>query len=286
MKIEPITSSQNPRFRSALKLHTSRGRQTQNRILVIGRREVSRALRAGLAFEELMLVDSAPVGERDFAQMLEQVQKDSTRISSVANRMFEKLAYGDREATIIGIALRPPTGLDRLSQVSAGGESGALVLVLEALEKPGNLGAIARSADAGGASAILMADTRTDIFHPNAIRSSVATVFSVPIGCGTTAEVQAWLSRHGFQVCYATPEASRSLFQANLTGKVAIVIGNEAQGISGSWRTEPAMGIHVPMVGIGDSLNASVTASLMIYEAYRQRTQSMTDSKEARNSLA
>lgn len=267
MKIEPITSSQNSRYRNALKLHTSRGRQTQNRIVVIGQREVERSLKSGLVFDELMC-DQSFEKSPEWESILKQIQGSSARCSILSSKLFEKLAYGDRDAKVIGLAARPRTDLDRIAG-QTDRAAGSFVLVLEALEKPGNLGAIARTADAAGISAILVADPLTDIFHPNAIRASVATVFSVPVACTSAIEIQNWLKTHDYQTYFATPEAERSLFQVDLSGRVAIVIGNEAKGISEIWRS--GTGIHVPMVGIGDSLNASVTASLLIYEAYRQR---------------
>jgi TrmH family RNA methyltransferase len=268
MKIESITSSQNSRYRQALKLHSSRGRQTQNRILIIGQREVSRALDSGLVFEEVMFEQGCDGPELESESILRRLQTSNTRCSSLSQSLFEKLAYGDRDAKVIGMAARPKTELGSLSIRPRRGV-GSFVVVLEQLEKPGNLGAIARTADAAGVSAILVADPRTDIFHPNAIRASVATVFSVPVACSTAIEIQAWLQTNEYQTYYATPEAKNSLYQVDLTGRVAIVIGNEARGISPIWRA--GNGIHIPMIGIGDSLNASVTTSVLIYEAFRQR---------------
>jgi TrmH family RNA methyltransferase len=268
MKIEPITSSHNSRYRQALKLHSSRGRQTQNRILIIGQREVSRALDAGLVFEEVMFEQGSDGPEHESESILRRLQASNTRCSTLSQSLFEKLAYGDRDAKVIGIAARPKTELGLLSIKPSRGLS-SFVVVLEQLEKPGNLGAIARTADAAGVSAILVADPRTDIFHPNAIRASVATVFSVPVACSTAIEIKAWLETHEYQTYYATPEAKASLYQVDLTGCVAVVIGNEARGISPIWRA--GTGIHLPMIGIGDSLNAAVTTSVLIYEAFRQR---------------
>jgi TrmH family RNA methyltransferase len=271
MKIEVITSPHNTRFRNALKLHRSRGRRAQNRVLVIGWREINRAIAAGLPFEELFFLGNPTVEISAIREELKLTVPPTARCASLPDTLFEKLAYGDREAVAIGIAQRPCTELNQIAPLLSPAEENSLIVVLESLEKPGNLGAVARSADAGGVSAILVANTKTDIFHPNAIRSSVATVFSVPLGCGSTAEVQKFLSQTGYRIYYASPEASRSLYHTNFLGRVAIVIGNEAWGISPAWKTQDAQGIQVPMLGIGDSLNASVTASLVIYEAFRQR---------------
>ncbi len=269
--METITSFQNQRFKDAMRLHTSRGRQKQQRIIVFGYREVTRAIESGVHFSELLILPER-LGERELA-----VSGMETSIVSLARPLFEKLAFGDRVDGVVGIARRPDTSLAQLDQkvgsirAGDGVKNSSLVLVVEAIEKPGNFGAIARSADACGADALLIADPLTDVFHPNAIRSSVATVFSVPLACASSVAIQSWLSENRFQVFIGTPEARCSLYQLDLTGRVAFVVGNEAEGLSADWREGPWQGAKLPMNGVGDSLNVSVTASLMMFEAKRQQ---------------
>lgn len=272
--METITSAQNQRFKDAMRLHTSRGRQKQHRIIVFGYREVIRAIAAGVHFSELMILPER-LGERPL-NVKKTSDSSDTSIISLSKPLFEKLAFGDRVDGVVGIATRPDISLDQLDgrlrdSRQYDGDAPSVVLVMESIEKPGNFGAIARSADACGVDSLLIADPLTDVFHPNSIRSSVATVFSVPLGSGSSEDIQNWLVTNNYQIMVATPEAERSLFREDLGGRIAFVVGNEARGLSELWRTGNWRGVRLPMSGIGDSLNVSVTASLMMFEAKRQQ---------------
>ena len=272
--METITSAQNQRFKDAMRLHRSRGRQKQQRIIVFGFREVSRAIEAGVQFSELMVLPER-LGDRQL-NIRETQDSSETSVIALTQPLFEKLAFGDRVDGVVGIADRPDTSLDQLDsrlRDSRQFDSNApsVVLVMESIEKPGNFGAIARSADACGADAMLIADPLTDVFHPNSIRSSVATVFSVPLAGGSSEDIQRWLIENGYQILIGTPEAERSLYSQDLGGRIAFVVGNEARGLGDLWRTGSWRGVRLPMSGIGDSLNVSVTASLMMFEAKRQQ---------------
>ncbi len=262
--MEAITSSQNPRFKKALRLQRSRGRQQQGRILVYGMREVLRAVRAGVVFQEVM-VESSRFNSEDLKALGAVFKKSPPGFFSLTEPLFAKLAYGDRPDGVLGIANRPSTEIEAIEP-----RENSFVVVLESIEKPGNLGAIARSADGSGAAAILVADQKTDVFHPNAIRSSVSSVFSVPLACASSNEVSDWLRRNGYEILIATPEAEESIYDVELPNRVAFVFGNEAQGLSEVWRSSKHRSVKLPMLGIADSLNVSVTASLMMYESRRQ----------------
>jgi TrmH family RNA methyltransferase len=272
--METITSAQNQRFKDAMRLHTSRGRQKQQRIVVFGYREVTRAIEAGVHFAEVMILPER-LGDRRL-NIPNSEDLPDTSIVSLAKPLFEKLAFGDRVDGVVGVTARPDTSLDKLAgRLRADRDhvnvAASVVLVVEAIEKPGNFGAIVRSADACGADALLIADPLTDVFHPNSIRSSVATVFSVPLACASSVEIQKWLVENDFQVLVGTPEAELSLYDQDLSGRIAFVVGNEAHGLSELWRAGNWRGAKLPMSGIGDSLNVSVTASLMMFEAKRQQ---------------
>jgi TrmH family RNA methyltransferase len=142
--------------------------------------------------------------------------------------------------------------------------------VTEDLEKPGNLGAILRSADGAGADA-LIAIGGTDLFNPNVIRASVGTIFSVPIATATAAATRAWLGEHRLRIVTARVDADRMHTEADLAGPLAIVLGSEAEGLSEAWRGSDVEPIRLPMLGIADSLNVSVAAAVLLYEARRQR---------------
>mgnify|MGYP003774385291 CR=1 FL=1 len=268
--IEKITSLQNQRIKKAIRLHSSRGRQVQNRMIVFGNREVARAIESGIEFEEIFctetLWDDLDPGIRSC------VSKSEAKVFFVVPEVFEKLAYGSRTSTLVGTAERPSTSFDSLGDQLASQKDLSLVLVLQAIEKPGNLGAILRSADACGIDAVLCADPLTDFFHPNVIRSSTGVVFQMPLVSGTTPEIQDWLASQEFGVFTAMLENASCFYEAELTGKVALVLGNEAKGLGENWVDQAYSSVKLPMRGQADSLNVSVTASVMMYEAMRQRS--------------
>ncbi len=146
-----------------------------------------------------------------------------------------------------------------------------LVLVIESIEKPGNLGAMLRTADAAGASAVIVADPTTDVWNPNVIRASLGSAFTVPIGVGSTSEVLGWLLDRHISLCVTTPGADHSLFDTDLTGAVALAIGAEHAGLSSAFLEAADHPVRIPMFGTADSLNAAVAAAISLYEAVRQR---------------
>lgn len=272
MKIDTISSPHNTRFKHALKLHTSRGRRKHNQTLVIGIREVARALEMGVLLREFMF-DGSMVETEGFSALKAQIDMQRSDASGhlLTPALFQRLTYGNRDSSVIGIAERPETSLEKLPVTDE-----SLIIVLESLEKPGNLGAIVRSADASGCDAVCLADPRTDVFHPNAIRTSVATVFAIPIAAGSSEEVQKWLRENQYRILMARPDAPKCLYETNLTGRVAVVFGSEATGLSEQWNLNSNIHVSLPMLGINDSLNVSVTASLFMYERLRQ-TRSLSE---------
>ena len=236
---------------------------------MFGSREIARAVAAGIDFTEIM-VNRDQITESQVTDVIEMARAASLEGSlecfELNSELFAKLAYGDRVDGMIGIANRPDTSLSRLES-----DDMRLIIVIESLEKPGNVGAIARSADGCRADAILLADPQTDAYHPNAIRSSMAAVFSVPVAIGSSLEIQTWLRENNFDVYVGTPEAEQSIYETDLTGRSAFVFGNEANGLSSQWRGGGDWNfVKLPMLGIGDSLNVSVSASIVMYEARRQ----------------
>ncbi len=266
MNIQPVSSPQNPRFRLALRLRDGRGRKQQGRVIIDGWREISRAAEAGLAIEEVFVREGlTSAGDVRLAGLQERLSQAAWL--ELPEVLFKGLAYGDRDDGIVAVARRPATGLDR---IPADGRS--LVLVLDAVEKPGNLGAIVRSADGAGAAGVIVADLATDPFHANSIRSSVATVFSLPLAQASGPEVIDWLRENQFRILLADGSASQSLFDISLGGKVAVVLGSEARGLASYWRgLADAVSVGLPMHGLADSLNVSATAAVILYEAARQR---------------
>ena len=183
----------------------------------------------------------------------------------VSERAFEKLAYGDRSDGVVLVVRAPRVGLADLEL-----PPDPLVVVTEDVEKPGNVGAILRSADAVGASAVIAAGG-TDLFNPNVIRASVGTVFSMPVAAAPAGEVAAWLRVRGLRIVATRVDADRLHVDADLRGPVAIVLGSEATGLSDAWRAPDVEAVRLPMAGVADSLNVSVAAAVLLYEAWRQR---------------
>lgn len=261
--IEKITSPQNPRIKQAIRLHSSRGRQSQGKIIIFGEREVGRAFDTGLSLEELFVCEAVSDHEIDDIK----VRYSSTvPVTLLSQQVFSKVSYGARTSGVVGIASRPVVALDDIKVVAP-----SLVVVVQSIEKPGNLGAIIRSADACGVSAVLHADPMTDFYHPNSIRASTGAVFGMSMASGTSQEMQHWLERHNFRVFTATLQGASDWFETNLIGDVAIVLGNEAKGLDHQWNREHYTAVKLPMKGQADSLNVSVTASVMMFEATRQR---------------
>ena len=198
--------------------------------------------------------------------MVESDVSPDAMIATVSNDVFSKLMFGERADVVIAVAKRPSTNLETIKFAGSG-----FVLVLQAIEKPGNLGAILRTADACNAAAVLLADSETDFYHPNSIRASTGAVFKLPVATGTSTEVQGWIAANQLRVVTAIVEGSTELFDADLTGNIVLVLGNEARGLDEQWRNENFQPIRLPMQGIADSLNVSVTAAVMMYETVRQQ---------------
>ena len=263
-----ISSPQNPRIKQLVQLHRSRGRQRQNRIAIFGAREVQRAIASGVQPDELFLCIDVVDG-----QLLKSLRQCIANFDAVAfslnSDLFDKICYGDRSDGIVMTANRP----DRLqSDFFAELESmNPLVAVAESLEKPGNLGAIMRSADGAAIDGLIVADGVTDWFHPNTIRASLGTCFSIQGWVESSKTVRERLVDEGFQIVVASLQSEQSFYDLDLTTKTAVVLGSEAHGVSEVWREQPCVEVSLPMLGIADSLNVSVAAAVMFYEAHRQR---------------
>ena len=180
--------------------------------------------------------------------------------------MFQKLAFGQLSEGFVAVAQVPDLTLDRLVLPEE-----AVVAVLEGVEKPGNLGAVLRSADAAGVAAVIVADEGTDLFNPNAIRASLGAIFTVPVVAASGQQVLNWLRHQGFSIYAAWVDGAEDYCQVSYHGRSALVLGSEAHGLSDLWRGEGIRRIMIPMCGAVDSLNVSATAAVLFYEARRQK---------------
>ena len=263
---ERITSRHNPRVRSLARLRGRAERDATGLVLIDGAREVTRALAAGVALHEALVAPEL-IRTTDAREAVDALRAAGTPLLEVGPEAFERVAYGDRRDGVLAVAPPPRHELAALQLPES-----PLVAVLEGVEKPGNLGAVARSADAAGVDAILVVDGITDVYHPNAIRASVAAVFALPVVAATADEARSWLSERGIAVVSALVDASAAPWDADLRRPVAIALGSEARGLSAVWRGPDVVPVSLPMLGIGDSLNVAVAAAVLFYEARRQRS--------------
>ncbi len=262
-----ITSTSNPRFRAAIGLREARERRRQGRILVDGIREIGRALDSGVRPVEAWLDPERVAGSPDLLAMRDRLDKEGgCALLEADARIIDRLAYGERTDGLVLVAETPVATLAGLALPAE-----PLVVVLEAIEKPGNLGAVLRSADGAGAAAVIVADGRTDPFNPNVIRASVGTVFTVPIAAASGAETLSWLRQHELRIVTARVDDGVLYTTIDLTGPLALVLGSEATGLSDHWTGPESTAVRVPMTGVADSLNVSATAAVLLYEALRQR---------------
>lgn len=260
-----LTSLANPRIKAALGLRERRDRDRTGRTLVDGAREVRRAIDAGAVVEEAFICEPL-LGGADARVALDLLRTSPTTIESVSETVFARLAFGDRAEGIVAVIRIPSLDLARLVLPAE-----PLVIVIEGVEKPGNVGAVLRSVDGAGADALVAADARTDLFNPNAIRASAGTIFGVPLAAASTTEVLPWLREQGLRIVTALVGAERVYTDADLTGPLAIVLGAEAGGLSTAWAGPGFEAVRLPMLGVADSLNISVSAAILLYEARRQR---------------
>lgn len=262
MRPQRITSFTNPRVKHACRLRDSGYRREQEQFVIDGVRETQRAVEAGLELVEVFVRDDAG------AETLEELRGIVRRaiVWQTPRALFEKLAFGDRQAGIVAVARTPARELAGLSLPPA-----PVVAILERLEKPGNVGAVLRSADAAGISAVIVADPVADLFNPNVIRASQGAVFTVPTAVCSAAEAIDWLTTQSLATYVARVDAQQLYTDVDWRTPAALVLGSEHRGASSQWNPPRATPIRLPMLGQIDSLNVSVAAAVMFYEAQRQR---------------
>ena len=254
-----ITSLQNPRVKHIVKLREDkRQRKTDGLMLVEGYDEIQQARSAGYEPETLL---SAP----ELASRQMGLVKAET--ITVSRPVFEKMSYRDNPDGWLAVFPIPHTTLGDLVL----GDT-PLVVVAESVEKPGNLGAILRTADAAHVDVLLICDPRVDVWNPNVVRASRGTVFSVPVVECDNASALEWLKAHNIRTLAATPSAQLPFFDVNLRESVAIAVGTEDEGLSDFWMSNADLKVNIPMMGRVNSLNVSVSAALILYEAVRQRS--------------
>ena len=260
--MEVISSTQNPKVKLLLQLQQKSSERRKAGLFVVeGRRELMHCLEAGFEIDTVFWCPSVEVGTEPMPQLPEGV-----RVFEVSKAVYEKMAYRDSTE---GIVAEVRTRLLALADLRL--PESPLVVVLERVEKPGNLGAVLRSADAAGVDAVIVCDPLTDLYNPNLIRSSVGGIFSVPCVACTSEECIAFLKQRGIQILTAQLQDSHLYYDTDMRRPTAFVMGTEATGLTPQWRQAADAHIRIPMLGKIDSLNVSVSAAIIMYEAVRQR---------------
>jgi len=261
-----ITSTQNPRVKRLVRLRNRRHRDAEGLFMIEGYRELTRAIASHIQLEEVAYCPPLFLGPNEHS-LLEAAGAAGARLIEFAEDPFRKISYRDRPEGLIGLARQFPTELDRIVL-----KENPLVLVVESIEKPGNLGTMLRTADAAGVDAVIVSDPTTDPFNPNAVRASLGCLFLVPLAIASSTETLAWLAARDVKTFAATPAAERLHWEADYRGPSALAIGSEQYGLSEMWMRSADELVRIPMLGDADSLNAAMAAGVMLYEAVRQRS--------------
>ena len=264
--MEEITSQQNDRVKRIVKLQRKASfRRAEGLTVIEGAREVSRAIENGWQPAELWFPSNC-VAAQNFFQTLERKNEPPCNGFQCSETVFEKITYRDNPDGVLAVG--PLVG-KTLAELQL--PDNPLILVAEGVEKPGNLGALLRTADGAGADAVIVADPATDLNNPNVIRNSIGTLFYLPIAEASSVDTITFLKEKGIRILSAVPDADVVYTDTDLTGPLAIVVGAEDQGLSNGWKNEADLNVKIPMLGKNDSLNVSVSAAILLFEAVRQK---------------
>ncbi len=302
--VELISSLQNPRVKQLVKLRDRRPRDEAGVFLVEGYRQIRRALDKGIPFTELYICPEWYPGDQgNEAALIADAQAAGAKVFQLTKDAFAKVAYRERPDGLLAVAPQwrktladldallaakavqsgtgvPPVGSEAAGRPAPSSMGGTpmppqtrapFLLVVEAIEKPGNLGTILRSADAAGTDALIVCDPVTDLFNPNVVRASTGVLFSVPVIIAGSEEVREWLRARRIRAVATTPSATELHTDTDLRGPLAIVMGSEQYGLSDYWLREADARVRIPMAGQADSLNVAMATIITLFEAVRQR---------------
>lgn len=274
---EILTSLQNPRIKSVVRLRDRRDRDREGRFIIEGFREISRAVESKLNLEEIFVCPDFYLGSNE-TTLLELAQSSlGTKVQTVSKDVFQKMSYRDRPDGLLATAPRPDWNLDRLSaRIEKVKESHKtpLLIVAQSIEKPGNLGTLLRTADAAAIDGLLVVDRCTDLFNPNVVRASVGTLFTVPVAECSSDEAILWLRNHKVKMVATSPDAESDYCDMDLTVPLAIIMGSEQYGLDERWLSETDDQVSIPMAGSADSLNVAMATAVVLFESLRQRRNS------------
>lgn len=265
IEAELITSLQNTRVKNLVKLRDRRARNQQGVFIAEGYRAISRAMEKDVIPQEVYFCSECFLGENEDA-LLAQAQANGAKLFELSKHAFEKVAYRDRPEGLLAIIKQWNYTLDDLKLSDP-----PFLLIVESIEKPGNLGTILRSADAAGVDAVICCDSVTDLFNPNAVRSSTGVLFSMPTVSAGTDEVIEWIRSQGIRTAATTPHTDIVYTDTDLRGPLAIIMGSEQFGLSEKWLENCDTKVLIPMAGQADSLNVAMATLITLFEAVRQR---------------
>lgn len=268
-----ITSLKNPRLVNAIKLRDSKHRRNQGLFLIDGLKSVELAIQSGITLREIFMHEDSC----DSSVLDNRLSAHAQDAYVLSGPLMDKLTYGEQSHECVAVAEPFDTSIDTLStRIDAvykiGERKKNLYLVIDRIEKPGNLGAILRTADAAGVTAVLLSDSICDVFNPNVIRSSLGAVFTVPLASSTMEKVTDWLRSQNAAIYTARVEGATEYTLVDYADSSALVVGNEAAGLGGRWADERFHAVRIPMFGRVDSLNASVSTAVVLFEMVRQRS--------------
>lgn len=261
-----ISSLQNPKIKRAHKLRERGERNETGLFLIEGYRELRRAVDAGVKLQTLFTCSSFFLGSNEPALIADSCNQGA-EIVPCEPHVFEKLSYRDRPDGLIAIAVQMRTPFASLKL-----KADPFLVIAESIEKPGNLGTILRSADAAGVDGVIVCDRCTDIYNPNVVRSSVGTLFTLPVIEASSTETIQYLKAQGIPIVAATPSAEKSFTEAPFIGPIAIAVGTEQLGLSQTWMQAADFTVCIPMHGVADSLNVATATTLLLYEVVRQHS--------------
>lgn len=261
MNLEKITSLQNPKVKNVVKLRKASERARQHLFTIEGLKEISHAVESGFNIQTLFYCPDISTDSS-----ANPLLKAAAHVYEVSKEVFSKMTYREDSGGFLALAEPKDVTLEDIVLSST-----PLVVVLETVEKPGNLGAILRTADAAHVDAVILCDESTDFYNPNVIRASIGCVFSTQVVSCASTEAMAWLKKNNIRSFATHIETKRWYHESDFRSAAAIIMGTESTGLSKQWINFADEGIKIPMLGINDSLNVSIATAVVVYEAMRQR---------------
>ena len=261
-----ITSPRNERIKEIERLARRGARDPSGHILIEGLREIERALAGGVALVEVFHCPDVAAPDAGASRLVDRLARAKVPVTAVARAAFAKIAYREESGGLVAVARRPDRKL-----VDLPGGPAPLYLIVDSIEKPGNLGALLRSADGAGVAGVIVSDPACDVYNPNAIRASLGTIFTVPVAVSSSLEAIRWLKGRGALIVTTSPAAETPYTAADLARAAAVAVGSEDRGLGAAWVEASELAVRIPMKGAADSLNVAAAATILLYEALRQR---------------